>query len=314
MSAPRRPRRSVSGILLLDKPAGLTSSAATLQIRHWYQADKAGHTGSLDPMATGMLPICLGQATKLSGHLLDADKRYRATVALGATTDTGDAEGTVVARQPPAQHDPETVREVFRRFLGPQMQTPPMYSAIKQGGQRLYALAREGQIVAREPRPIQILALELLGATATHWELEVHCSKGTYIRVLAEDLAAALGERAHLQALRRLAVAPFASPMQEMAAVERIAKQGHDALDALLLPLSAALAGWRCWHVDSLRAQTLRRGQPLRLESFCLPPGPCAVMDREEPSLAYCLAEVLPDGSVWPRRWLADDVGMESGG
>lgn len=307
MSAPRRPRRAVSGILLLDKPAGMSSSAATLQVRHWYRADKAGHTGSLDPMATGLLPICLGQATKLSGHLLEADKRYRATVALGAATDTGDAEGEVIARQPPQAHDPEAIRAVFRRFLGPQLQVPPMYSALKHGGQRLYALAREGQTVARAPRPIVIHALELLDASPTHWELEVQCSKGTYIRVLAEDLAAALGERAHLQALRRIAVAPFSGQMQEMSVIEQAATQGLAALDALLQPLSAALVGWPKLRVDCSLAQTLRRGQPIRPAGALPPPGPCAIVAAEDEAMALCLAEVMASGEVWPRRWLGED-------
>jgi tRNA pseudouridine55 synthase len=310
MSAPRRPRRAVSGILLLDKPRGWTSSAATLQIRHWYRADKAGHTGSLDPLATGMLPICLGQATKLSGQLLDADKRYRATVALGAATDTGDADGEVLARQTPQQHSAEAIRAVFQRFIGPQMQVPPMYSALKQEGQRLYALAREGQTVTREPRPIVIHDLVLLDAGPERWELEVHCSKGTYIRVLAEDLAAALGERAHLQALRRVAVAPFAGPMIDLAVVEASASQGLAALDALLQPLSTALMGWPKLQVSAAQARTLRRGQPLRLQTALPPPGPCAVVAEEDEGLAYCLAERCPNGEVWPRRWLADDTMM----
>lgn len=307
MSAPRRPRRPVSGILLLDKPAGMSSSAATLQVRHWYRADKAGHTGSLDPMATGLLPICLGQATKLSGHLLEADKRYRATVALGAATDTGDAEGEIIATQPPRAHSIEAVRAVLQQFLGPQLQIPPMYSALKQGGQRLYALAREGQTVAREPRRIVIHALELLGATTTHWELEVHCSKGTYIRVLAEDLAAALGERAHLQALRRIAVAPFAGQMLDISMLEQAARQSLDALDALLLPLSAALEGWPKVSVTTEFAQTLRRGQPVNPGGVLPPPGPCAIVAAEDQGKALCLGEVRADGEVWPRRWLGDD-------
>jgi tRNA pseudouridine55 synthase len=301
MSRPRRPRRVVNGILLLDKPAGLSSNAALLAARRLYQADKAGHTGSLDPMATGMLPICFGQATKLCGLLLDATKRYRATLRLGARTDTGDAEGTVIEERPVHPVSRPELEAAITRFHGEQWQTPPMYSAIKQGGERLYTLARQGQTVERAPRRIIIHALRCLAQRDDEWELEVHCSKGTYVRVLAEDLAASLGQLAHLSALRRLAVSPFPEAMVPLSELEPLAGQWA-ALDAQLLPLGAALADWPALTVTTEQAARLRRGQPL--------PGPgpavwaCA---RDEAGEVYALVERAADGRLWPRRWLRDD-------
>ena len=197
------------GVLLLDKPVGLSSNQALQRVRRQLGADKAGHVGSLDPLASGMLPICLGEATKVAGEILSGRKRYRFTVQLGARTATGDTEGEVVETAPIPTLERTSIERRLQAFLGSQEQIPPMYSAIKRGGQPLYKLARSGIEVEREPRHIEIFELTLLGLDASTVELEALCSKGTYIRTLAEDIARALGTCGHVVALRRLYVEPF---------------------------------------------------------------------------------------------------------
>ncbi len=192
MSRIRNKRRPIDGILVFDKPAGLTSNAALQKVKQLYAAEKAGHTGSLDPLATGLLPICFGHATKLSGYMLESDKRYRARVRLGARTSTGDAEGAVIATSDPGGIDAARVAAVIPTLLGTIDQVPPMYSAIKRDGQHLYELARQGVEVDRSPRRVTIHELQLLGMTEDGFEFEVLCSKGTYIRTLGEDLMALL--------------------------------------------------------------------------------------------------------------------------
>ncbi len=202
-------RRSVDGILLLDKPLGLSSNAALQIVKRLYNAEKAGHTGSLDPLASGLLPICLGEATKLGAYLLDADKRYRARVRLGTATASGDAEGAVVATSDPAALSRGQLEAAIPRFLGAITQIPPMYSAIKREGRPLYTLARAGIEVERAAREVSIHELKLLSFGDGEFEFELRCSKGTYVRTLAEDWAAAVNQRAHLSALRRTGVGGF---------------------------------------------------------------------------------------------------------
>jgi tRNA pseudouridine55 synthase len=309
MSKPRRPRRAVDGILLLDKPAGLTSNAALLQVRRLYGADKAGHTGSLDPMATGMLPICFGHTTKICGQLLSSHKAYRATLHLGARTDTGDADGQVVEQAAPLPHTRQQVEALLADSQGLQRQVPPMYSALKQDGQRLYALAREGVEVDRAPREIRIEALNLVNWTPDRWVIDVTCSKGTYIRVLAEDLAAKLGMLAHLTRLHRHHVAPFdPGGCVSLPELECVAEQGgHAALDALLLPTGAGLAGWPHVTVDAAQARALRAGVPVEppADSGVVADLTLAVFDPC--GQALCLASVRADGRMWSQRWLAPD-------
>jgi len=204
----------IDGVLLLDKPLGLSSTAAGLRVRRMLGASKAGHVGSLDPLATGMLPICLGEATKLAGEILDGDKVYGFRIRLGRRTSTGDVEGEVVATAAVPGLERGAIEAVLKGFLGESLQVPPMYSAIKQAGQPLYKLARAGVTVERKPRPIRIERLELIdivpGATAPDaLELRVECGKGTYVRVLAEDIASALGTVGHVDMLRRESVQPF---------------------------------------------------------------------------------------------------------
>jgi tRNA pseudouridine55 synthase len=220
--------RMHSGVLLLDKPLGLSSNAALQRVRTLFEREKAGHVGSLDPLATGMLPICLGEATKIAGDILAGRKCYRFTAALGSATSTGDAEGEVTHMQAVPVLSAAGVAQVLAGFQGIQSQVPPMYSALKQGGQPLYKLARAGISVPRAARTIELAHLQLLGFSPDSLEIEVLCSKGTYVRVLAEDIGAALGTCAHVTALRRLWVEPFASePMYTLESLQAIRERGE---------------------------------------------------------------------------------------
>lgn len=294
--------RDVDGILLLDKPCGPSSNAALQQVRRLYRAAKAGHTGSLDPLASGLLPILFGEATKLGGHLLDADKRYVASVTLGARTTTGDAEGEVIERSDPARCTEARLEAVIGRFLGPIDQIPPMHSALKRDGTPLYRLARAGVEVEREPRRVVIHELRLTAFGDAGFEFEVHCSKGTYVRTLAEDLAAAVGQCAHLSALRRTGSAPFvAARMVTMETLEQAAHRSETALDALLLPPLAALEGWRRCEADAMLAQRLGSGAAVAPAS-AIEPGPVAVTGVDGRLLG--IGEVGADGRLVPKRWL----------
>jgi tRNA pseudouridine55 synthase len=218
----------MNSILLLDKPAGLSSNAALQRVRRTLGVEKAGHVGSLDPLATGMLPICLGEATKIAGDVLSGRKCYRFTIGLGARTLTGDTEGEVVETAPVPALDSPTLEIVRQRFLGRQTQIPPMYSALKRDGQPLYKLARAGLEVERPAREIELFQLTLLGVTSGQIELETVCSKGTYVRVLAEDIAKALGTFGHVVALRRLYVEPFApEAMETLESISRARELGR---------------------------------------------------------------------------------------
>jgi len=241
--APRPAWRDVDGIVLLDKPEGLTSNAALQRVRRALRARKAGHTGSLDPLASGLLPVCLGQATKASGQLLDADKTYQFRLRLGIRTDTGDRAGEAIERGPVPAVDELQVRRVAERFLGDTTQVPPMYSALKHQGQRLYRLARAGTEVDRPARPVRIERLDLRGAGPEWLDFEVRCSKGTYVRSLAEDLARAFGTVGHVASLRRTALGPFPGEgMHTLAEIEQAAS-GDVLPEGLLLPADAALPG-----------------------------------------------------------------------
>ena len=269
--ARKRKGRPVHGILLLDKPKGLSSNQALQRVKWLMKAQKAGHTGNLDPMATGMLPLCFGNATRVSAFLLDADKYYTASVKLGERTDTADADGEVIERLPVPELTLAVLEAVAARFIGVQQQIPPMYSALKQGGQRLYKLARQGIEVERPPREITIYALTELALTDDGFSFAVHCSKGTYVRVLAEDMAEALGTNGHLVALRRDAVAgfdadlPLISPTEIERAVEvddtEVAKP--DGADHLLHRSDLPLADWPQAQLNADAAWSLTHGNPV---------------------------------------------------
>jgi len=302
-SAPKRQRRTVNGLLLLDKPVGCTSNAALQTVKRLYQAAKAGHTGSLDPLASGLLPICLGAATKLSGWLLNADKTYQFTCRLGIATTTGDAEGEVTATRPIGPLTRAQIETVMQRFTGVIEQIPPMYSALKRGGQPLYKLARKGIEVEREPRQVTIHALRLLRWEGEELECELHCSKGTYVRTLATDLGEVLNCGAHISALRRTAVAPYdAARMVTLEAVREQAEQGLAALDALLLPLDSAVAPWPAVRVRGDAAFYLRQGQPV-LAPHAPTQGWVRLYEGEQAFMG--IGEILDDGRVALRRLLS---------
>ncbi|MGB2680938.1 MAG: tRNA pseudouridine(55) synthase TruB [Candidatus Competibacter sp.] len=303
MGVTKSQRRPVNGVLLLDKPIGWTSNAALQTAKRLYQAQKAGHTGSLDPLASGLLPICLGEATKLSGLLLNADKSYRFTCRLGVVTTTGDAEGEIVATRPVGHLSRERVEAVFRQFTGSIRQIPPMYSAVKRDGQPLYKLARRGIEVERAPREVTIHELRLLGQNAEELECEIRCSKGTYVRTLAVDVGEVLGCGAHVSVLRRTAVEPYdAARMVTLDLLRAQAERGWTALDEALLPVDTVVANWPAITVFGDSAFYLRQGQPV-----LVPRAPTAGWVRlyqgEQQFLG--IGEILDDGRVAPRRLLA---------
>jgi tRNA pseudouridine55 synthase len=305
MGRRRRHGRNVSGILLLDKPQGITSNEALQRVKRLYKAAKAGHTGSLDPLATGLLPLCLGGATKFSGFLLDADKRYRVRVRLGVTTTTADAEGDVVSTAPASGFGEQDVRQALERFLGSIEQLPPMYSAVKYKGERLYKLARQGIEVERTPRVVEIFAIKLLGFELPELEMDVHCSKGTYVRTLAEDLGKVLGCGGHVTGLRRTGVGPYVEHQTRFVTldeVERVAEdEGLDALGGLLLPLESALGHWPPVRLSEDAAFYLRQGQ-----AVLVPQAPTEGLVRlYDPSQKFIgVGCILEDGKVQPKRLL----------
>lgn len=262
MNKPRRaPRRKVDGVLLLDKPLGMSSNAALQKARWLFNAEKAGHTGTLDPLATGLLPLCFGEATKFSGELLDAGKSYLATVRLGIVTDTADAEGQVLATHPVEVSEAD-VRAALPRFMGDIEQVPPMHSALKRDGVPLYELARKGIEVERQPRRVTIHALELQNWSGDRFDLLVDCSKGTYVRTLAADIGAALGCGAHLAALRRTRVGRYA--LADAVTLEHIEATPAEARDSLLGPADMLLAELPAANLGGPEAERLARGQPVR--------------------------------------------------
>lgn len=296
----REGERDISGIVLLDKPGGITSNAALQAVKRLFRAHKAGHTGSLDPLADGLLPVCLGEATKLSGYLLDADKRYRTVIRLGITTTTGDAEGEVLVVRDTAAVDRARVDAAVARFTGVIEQTPPMHSAIKQNGVPLYKLAHQGIAVERQPRRVIVHAIEVLCLEGDRLELDVHCSKGTYIRVLAEDIGAALGCGAHVSALRRTGVGGFDSRrMVSLESLRELAEGGTGGLDAQLVSMEEALAGWPDVRLAPEVAFFLRRGQ-----AVFVPHAPAhglvRIYTREDRFLG--IGHILEDGRVAPKR------------
>ena len=292
----------MNGILLLDKPTGGSSNKVLQRVKWLFNARKAGHTGSLDPLATGLLPLCFGEATKVSGFLLDADKHYRVRCRLGQTTNTADAEGELLSERPVPVLDEATIGDVLQRFLGEQDQVPPMYSAVKHQGERLYRIARRGEEVERKARRIRILALQLVELGQAEFTLDVHCSKGTYVRTLAEEIGEALGCGAHVTALRRTGLGPFTDqPMVTMEQVEAAAEQGFGALDDLLLPPEAGLVDWPGVTLDADSAHFLLLGQ-----AVFVPRAPDAEWLRLfGPDGFLGMGVMLDDGRVAPRRLMA---------
>jgi len=297
MSVMRVPWRAVDGVLLLDKPAGISSNTALQKVRRLFLAAKGGHSGTLDPMATGLLPICLGEATKYSHLLLGADKRYLASVRLGVTTTTGDLEGEIIKRVS-ASVSGDDVEAALSRFRGPIQQIPPMYSAIKQGGQPLYKLARAGREVPRAPRSITIHSLTLEKIEGDHLQLDVRCSKGTYVRVLAEDIGNALGCGACLAGLRREGVGRFTLSAGAVT-FEHMERLPPAERDTLLLPTDELVAGLPRLDLDAAETLRLIRGQSLERVGAVMA-GLARIYGPNHEFLG--VVEVTPLGHIVPRR------------
>ncbi|PJI48767.1 MAG: tRNA pseudouridine(55) synthase TruB [Pseudomonas sp.] len=300
MAQVKRIRRAVNGVLILDKPLGMSSNQALQKVRWLLNAEKAGHTGSLDPLATGVLPLCFGEATKFSQYLLDADKAYETVALLGTTTTTGDAEGEVL-EQREVTVGREALEAQLPRFRGDIEQVPPMYSALKKDGQPLYKLARAGEVVEREARSVTIARLELLAFESPRATLAVSCSKGTYIRTLVEDLGRELGCGAHVAALRRTQAGPF--QLNQSVTLEELEKAhaegGNEALDRFLLPVDAGLEHWPLLQLSEHSTYYWLHGQPVRapeVPKF----GMLRVQDHEGRFIG--IGEVTEDGRLAPRR------------
>lgn len=275
---PRGAWHDVHGIVLLDKPVGLSSNQALQTVRRLFRARKGGHAGTLDPMASGLLPLCFGEATKLAGGLLGSRKAYVAECRLGVTTDTDDAAGEIVDRRPVPALEAAALEALLDRFRGRIMQAPPMYSALHQAGERLYVKARRGEKVAVPAREVEIHRLVVLGRTPETLTLEIECGTGTYIRSLARDLGAALGCGAHVSALRRSWVAPFREPqMVTLETLQQAAATGEGQLRRWLLPVAAALADIPMLDLDPEQAEAIARGQRFVLAKPH-PLGRCAAM------------------------------------
>jgi tRNA pseudouridine55 synthase len=300
--------RNVSGVLLLDKPQGGSSNHILQRVKRLFGAAKAGHTGSLDPLATGMLPVCFGEATKISAFLLDADKRYHLECQLGVNTTTGDAEGEVIDTQDVSAISERDVKKVLPDFLGEIDQVPPMYSALKHNGERLYKLARKGIEVERKARQVTIYDIDFI---SLQWqqqddqqrlilELEVHCSKGTYVRTLVEDIAKKLNCGAHITSLRRLSVGPYDGNMLTIDQLEALAEQGEEALDNCLQPVDSGVSHWPDVHLSSDAAFYVQQGQAVMVPQAPTQ-GWVRIYDQDH---FLGLGEIQDDGMVAPRRMI----------
>lgn len=299
MSRRKSRGRPVSGILLLNKPLEMSSNKALQIVKRLFNASKAGHTGSLDPLATGMLPICLGEATKVSQYLLEADKVYQVSFKLGERTATGDAEGEVIETMPYEFVTEKQINDVIPNFLGDLEQIPPMYSALKHDGQRLYDLARQGIEVERKSRHIRISDIELLSFEQGVVELKVACSKGTYIRTLAEDLAKALDTVSYVTKLHRLEVGSFTGyPMVTLEELERIAEEGELQLDNKLLPLDIGIMSMPELKLNDDLSYYMCLGQPVQV-----PKAPVSGLVRLYNDKRFLgIGQIKSDGLVAPKR------------
>lgn len=300
-------KRDITGILLLDKPAGISSNAALQQIKRLFNARKAGHTGSLDPLATGMLPICFGEATKFSQFLLHADKTYQVTAQLGAKTATGDAEGEIVQTREIPPLTPQKLEPILAQFRGVIQQIPSMYSALKHKGRPLYKLARQGIEVERPPRQITIYSLALCNLNGEEIELQLRCSSGTYVRTLIEDIGEALGCGAYVTALRRVQIDPYqVEQMVDLSTIQQC-QQVNDlsALDNLLLPIDSALGQWPALYLEKNTAFYLQQGN-----AVVVPHAPASGMVRlyHKNNEFIGIGVIDEVGKVAPRRLLIRGV------
>lgn len=294
----RRRGRDVNGILIIDKPQGVTSNGVLQQVKRLYGAAKAGHTGSLDPLATGVLPLCFGEATKFSQLMLDSDKSYVAEGKLGVSTDSGDSDGQVVSeRAVPADLSKAKLEAVLEQFRGDIEQVPSMYSALKHKGRPLYEYAREGIEIERPARPVTIHSLELVGFEADRFRIAVTCSKGTYIRSLVEDIGEVLGCGAHVTVLRRTRAAGFGLDRAHDVAELETMREAGESLDPLLVPMEIALAEFPKIMLEEGQIVSILNGQPVKIAGH--PPGWVRLFGGEH---FLGLGEQLPDGQVVPRR------------
>ena len=292
--------RDITGIIVIDKPTGRSSNHVLQQVKRLFDAKKAGHTGSLDPLATGVLPICLGEATKVSSYLLDADKRYQVRCQLGVTTDSGDSDGNVVSEQAIPSLTKNNLLDIIPQFLGEQQQVPPMYSALKYQGQPLYKLARKGIEVERKARTVTIYDIQLLELTGDSFVLDVTCSKGTYIRTLVEDISHALNTGGHVTMLRRVAAAGY--DLEQAITIEQLeqfAEQGQEILDLQLLPTEEALSDWPSIAIDDEMVVALRHGQCIHVEQTYQQPQ-VRLFDTDKQFLG--LGEMSENGDIAPKR------------
>lgn len=296
-------KKNINGILLLDKPIGLTSNGALQRVKHLFGAKKAGHTGSLDPLATGMLPICFGEATKFSQYLLESDKQYRVLVKLGEKTTTGDAEGEICETKPFEGITLEQIAAILEEFKGKISQIPPMFSALKHQGKPLYELARQGIEIERPARTVTIYDIQCDGLAGDTFNLDVHCSKGTYVRTLVEDIAIKLGTCAHVAGLRRSSVTPYQqTKMYTYEALEALHKEyGPAALTQLLLPIESSVNALPVVKLSTSAAFYIRMGQPVMVPH--LPTQGLVRVYNEDGFMG--VGEILDDGRVAPRRLVA---------
>jgi tRNA pseudouridine55 synthase len=300
--ARRRRGRNISGVLVVDKPQGISSSDAVQRAKRLFDAQKVGHTGALDPLATGVLPLCFGEATKFSQYLLSSDKKYWARLQLGVATDSGDSDGKVISTRPVENVDAARVEDALRFFRGEIDQVPSMFSAIKHQGQPLYKLARQGISIEREARRVTIFSNELVALSGDRLELEIHCSKGTYVRTIAEELGEVLGCGAHVIALRRRAAGPY-DETDLVTFDELEAARENGTLDSLLQPVSSAVREWPEVRLTDNTAYYLKQGQPV-----IVPQAPSSGWVRlaeildDETSRFLGVGEILDDGRVAPRR------------
>ena len=290
-------RRHIDGVFLLNKPLNISSNAALQKVRWLYRAQKAGHTGALDPLATGLLPICLGEATKFSHYLLDADKRYQTTIQLGTATSTGDVEGEVVESQAVPILTEDSISKILKQFEGDTTQIPPMYSALKKDGRPLYELARQGIEIERPARPVRISQIKLLSFTEQSISLDVTCSKGTYIRVLGEDIAKAMGTVGHLTKLHRIQTGHF--QLDEHMTIEYLESLDEVAREQLLLPSYAAVEGLPKLELPLERVKYFNNGQESSVE---FPESDGVLVFSNGQCLG--LAEVNAVGRLKPKRLL----------
>lgn len=290
---------------MLDKPAGITSNSALQQVKRLFGAKKAGHTGSLDPLATGVLPLCFGEATKFSQFLLNADKHYRVDALLGISTKSGDSEGEICSERPWDHVQEGDVEAVLPRYRGEIEQIPSMFSAVKSNGQPLYRLARQGLEVPRDPRSIKIFSNELISFSPPEFTLDIHCSKGTYVRTLVADIGEDLNCGAHVKALRRIRAGPFDE--SRLVTIDQIVEAcRNNCSDELLLPTWSGVKEWPAVYVAGSTAYSVRHGQPVRINEAPLE-GWVRLCETDGDSEVRFLGvgEVLVDGRVAPRRMIA---------